>query len=43
MYHSCENNGKITSLNENCLGTTYNDEQSSSNKFLENDGFLSIH
>ena len=43
MYHSCENNGKITSLNENCLGTTCNDEQSSSDKFLENDGFLSIH
>ena len=43
MCNSRENNRKINRLHERCLRTIYNDQQSSFNELLENDGSVSIH
>ena len=42
MYHSRENNRKIYRLQESCLRTIYNDQQSSCNEVLEKYGSVSI-
>ena len=43
MYHSRENNNKISRLHGRYLRIIYNDKRSSFNAFLEKDGSVSIH
>ena len=42
MYHTRENNRKIYRLQESCLRTIHNDQQSSCNEVLEKYGSVSI-
>ena len=43
MFHSRNNNKKITHLHERCLRLIYSDKSSSYEELLERDGSVSIH